>query len=155
MSPPLPATSLHLRYSPVRPARVVAAAFGGALLGGALALAAASSVATTYRASAQVEFVQAPGTLPLSDAARDARIDGFVETARSPPLAGAILGDPIGAGDRELAGAPAQAGGIEARAGLIERLRAERIGATALVRVDANATTPLAAAHLAGAALTR
>jgi len=85
----------------VRATRVIAGTIVGGLLGGALALAAAASAEPTYRASAQVEFVQAPGTVPLSDAARDARIDGFVETARSLTAANGIsLNRSLGAADR-------------------------------------------------------
>ncbi|MEO5641064.1 MAG: hypothetical protein ABIQ98_04780 [Sphingomicrobium sp.] len=144
---------LHLRGTPVRPWRAVAAAMVGALVGGGLAITAASFVTPTYRATAELEFVQAPGTVPLSDAARDARIDGFVETARSLPVATAALADRALAPDRQLMREARALGyGADSRAlALIAHIRAERVGATALIRVDAGSADPARAARFAGA----
>lgn len=127
----------------MRAGRVVLAAGLGALLGATLALGAARLVVPVYQAAAEVEFVQARGTLPLSDAARDARIDGFVEAARSVPVATAALARIDGAPHGRLA-----VGGLLA---VLDHVRAERIGATALVRIDVRDAHPARAALLADA----
>lgn len=144
---------LRLRGTPVRPWRVAIATLAGALLGSVLAIGATTQITPTYRATAQLEFVQAPGNVPLSDAARDARIDGFVETARSVPVATAALADGAFAPDAQLAReARALGDGADSRAlALIAHVRAERIGATALIRLNADSADPAHAARLAGA----
>ncbi|MEO7787475.1 MAG: hypothetical protein ABIR77_06595 [Sphingomicrobium sp.] len=133
----------------MRPLRVGGSVLLGAAAGVALGLVAAQRIPPTYRAAAEVEFVQAPGTLPLSDAARDARIDGFVEAARSLPVASAILASlpSLGRAKPTPRDTPQPAA-----LALLERLRPERIGATTLVRLEAEAANPAGAAELASTA---
>lgn len=123
----------------------------GAIAGAALAAAASLLVAPTYRAAAMVEFVQPIGSAPLSDAARDARIDSIVETARSLPLALAVVATLDLTKDHELhADTAAAEGNRQAIAlALMDHLRAERIGATNLVRIEAASGDASRAANLA------
>lgn len=125
----------------------------GALLGAAGGRGVAPMIPPSYRAAAQVEFVQAPGTAPLSDAARDARIDGFVETARALPVGtaalqgGGLRDDPELARDALVLGNGDQALAIA----LLDRVRPERVGATTLIRIEATSADPARAARYADA----
>ncbi len=83
MSHPLPAHLLDTRTRGPRWPRIALLALVGAIGGALLGVESATLVTPTYRAAATLEYAQAPGAVPLSDASRDARIDGVVESARS------------------------------------------------------------------------
>ena len=83
LSHPLPANLLDTRIRGPRWPRIIMLGMIGAIGGALLGVECATLVTPTYRAAATLEFAQAPGAVPLSDASRDARIDGVVESARS------------------------------------------------------------------------
>ena len=97
MSHPLPANLLDTRIRGPRWSRIALLAVFGAIGGALLGVESATLVTPTYRANATLEFAQAPGALPLSDASRDARIDGVVESARSLALDDGLRPERIGA----------------------------------------------------------
>ena len=139
--------------SSVRLRRIILAGLIGGSLGAAVAWGAALLATPVFRAAAMVEFVELPGNLPLSDAARDARIDGVVESADTLPVATSVLADRHIANEPQLtADARRRGGGTEAMArALIARLHAERIGGTTLIRLEANAADPGIATRIVGA----
>ena len=151
MSHPLPANLL--RAPKLRLGAVALLGVSGGVLGTAFGLGAARVMPPVYRSAATVEFVAAPGTMPLSDSARDARIDGLVEMARSLPVATAALDDGGLRRDPELA--DTATGGDPAIAlALLDHSKIERIGATTLIRIEAHGADPRRAARFAGAIAT-
>ena len=97
MSHPLPTNLLDARIRGPRWGQVALLALVGAIGGALLGVESATLVTPTYRAAATLEFAQAPGAVPLSDASRDARIDGVVESARSLAVHDSLRPERIGA----------------------------------------------------------
>ena len=127
----------------------------GALAGGSVGLGAAHFVEPSYRAAAEIEFVQAPGMAALSDAARDSRIDAVVAAARSVDVAASVVAD-LGLDRDPVINREARAryGRVDPHAlqvAMLRHVRAERSGATNIVRLEADAPDPLRAAELAEA----
>lgn len=148
-----PISSLDLRQARPSWRPFVAMSAAGAILFGSLALLAGALVAPTYRAAVKVEFVELPGALRLSDAARDARIDSIVATVGSietvepllRPLS--LMGDP--ALRKEAKARFGQMGSRAITLVLLDHLRAEREGATNLIRIEAEGEDPEWAARVA------
>ena len=139
----------HAKFNGAR--TLVMATAGGAFAGTMLGLALLPLATPIYRAAAQIEFAQATGTAPLSDAARDARVDALVESSRSVPLVDRAL-DTIEGGDKAQLQSEAsrQGQGRHAlRLALLDHVRSERIGATNLIRVEARSNDPDRAATYA------
>ena len=97
LSHPLPTNLLDTRITGISWWRIAAFTITGTVGGALLGIQSATLVTPTYRAAATLEFSQPPGTVPLSDASRDARIDGVVESARSLALGASLRPERIGA----------------------------------------------------------
>lgn len=151
MSYPIASFDLRQARTPLRPIAIVAAS--AAILVAALALLAGALIAPTYRASVQIEFVELPGAVRLSDAARDARIDSIVATAGSTATVELLLRPLSLMGDPGLRNeAHARFGQMGPRAialVLIDHIRAEREGATNLIRIEVEGQEPEWAARVA------
>jgi succinoglycan biosynthesis transport protein ExoP len=97
LSHPLPAHLLDARTRGPSWGRIALFALVGAIGGALLGIESATLVTPTYRAAATLEYAQAPGAVPLSDASRDAHIDGVVESARSLAVDDGLRPERIGA----------------------------------------------------------